>query len=154
MIQRIQTIWLSVLAILSVSLMRGGIIQFNNSDGSMLILGFSGISKNTNSVSEVVTGSVGLPLTIVLIPLLAVTAIFLYRKIKLQKKVILLIIAFSISMFIMTIYYWYIISINFDGVIIPGVKMTFPPLIFLLAVFAYRGVIKDERVLKSYDRLR
>jgi len=154
MIQRIQTIWLAVLTILSLSLLSGGIIQFNPGDGTLFSLGFSGITKDTGVITEVIAGSVGLPLTIVLIPVLAVAAIFLFKQIKLQKTITLLIIAFSLCLLIMTVYYWYIISHKFSGVPVPGVKMAFPPVILVLAIMSYRGMVKDERLLKSYDRLR
>jgi hypothetical protein len=52
------------------------------------------------------------------------------------------------------VYYWYIISHRFNGVPVPGVKMAFPPVILVLAIMSYRGIVKDERLLKSYDRLR
>jgi hypothetical protein len=154
MIQRIQTIWLSILAILSLSLIKGGIIQFNPGDGTLFTLGFSGITKDTGGITEVISGSVGLPLTIILIPAFALAAIFLYKKINLQKPVTLLVIAFSICLVIMTAYYWYIISHKFSGVPVPGIKMAFPPVILVLAIMSYRGMVKDERLLKSYDRIR
>lgn len=154
MIQRIQTIWLSILALLSLSLVRGGIIQFNPGDGSIFTLGFSGITKDAGGGTEVIAGSIGLPLTIVLIPVLAIAAIFLFKKIKLQKTVTLLIIAFSFCLLIMTVYYWYFISHNFSGVPVPGIKIALPPVILVLAIMSYRGMVKDERLLRSYDRLR
>lgn len=154
MIQRIQTIWLAALSLLSLSLVRGGIIQFDPGDGTLFILGFSGISKDDGDLSGVVSGSIGLPLTIVLIPVMAIIAIFLYKKIKLQKTVTLLVIAFSLCLLILTAYYWYSISHKFSGVPVPGIKMAFPAVILVLAVMAYRGMVKDERLLKSYDRLR
>jgi hypothetical protein len=154
MLQRVQTVWLSALTLLSLSLVRGGIIQFNPGDGTIFTLGFSGISKDAGGISEVVSGFIGLPLTIVLIPVLAITAIFLYKKIKLQKTVTLLVIAFSLCLMIITLYYWYIISHKFNGVPVPGIKMSFPPVILVLAIMAYRGIVKDERLLKSYDRIR
>jgi hypothetical protein len=154
MIQRIQTIWLAVLSLLSMALIRGGIIQFNPGDGTLYTLGFAGISKDTGGISEVVVSSVGLPLCIILIPVLALTAIFLYRKIKLQKTVTLLVITFSVSLLIMTVYYWYIISHKYNAVPVTGVKMAFPTVIVVLAIMSYRGMLKDERLLKSYDRIR
>jgi hypothetical protein len=154
MIQRIQTIWLSLLAILSMSLIRGGIIQFNPGDGTLFTLGFSGIAKNAGGITKIISSSIGVPLTIVLIPVLALAAIFLYKKIKLQKSVTLMVIAFSLCLLIMMAYYWYTISHKFGGVPVPGIKMAFPPVIFVLAIMAYRGMVKDERLLKSYDRLR
>jgi hypothetical protein len=154
MIQRIQTIWLSVLTILSLSLIKGGIIQFNPGDGSVFTLGFSGITKDAGGITESISASLGLPLTIVLIPLLSFVAIFLYRKVKLQKTVTLMVIALSICLLIMTLYYWYIISDRFNSVPVPGIKMAFPPVMLVLSIMSYRGMVKDERLMKSYDRLR
>lgn len=154
MIQRIQTIWLSALALLSLSLLWGGIIQFTGAGGTMFSIGFSGITKNGGGAIEVISGSIELPLTIVLIPVLAIAAIFLFKKIRLQKTVTLLVIAFSLCLIIISAYYWYTISQKFSAVPVPGIKMAFPPVILVLAIMAYRGIVKDERLLKSYDRLR
>jgi hypothetical protein len=154
MIQRIQSIWLSILAILSLSFVRGGIIRFNTGDGSIFTLGFSGITKDGGGGVEVIAGSIGLPLIIILIPVLAIAAIFLFKNIKLQKTVNLLIIAFSLCLLILTVYYWYIISHKFSGVPVPGIKMVIPPVIFVLAIMSYIGILKDEKLLRSYDRLR
>jgi len=143
-----------VLAILSLSLIRGGILQFNPGDGTLITLGFSGISRDSGGATELISGSIGLPLTIVLIPVLAIMAVFLFKRIKLQKSATLLVIAFSFSLLIMTIYYWYIISHKFSGVPVPGIKMAFPPVILVLAIMAYRGIVKDERLLRSYERIR
>lgn len=154
MIQRIQTIWLTALASLSLPLIWGGIIQFTGAGGTMFSFGFSGITKNGGGGIEIISASIGLPLTIVLIPVLAIAAIFLFKKIKLQKTVTLLVIAFSLCLLIMTAFYWYTISHKFSAVTVPGIKMAFPPVILVLAIMAYRGIVKDERLLKSYDRLR
>jgi hypothetical protein len=93
-------------------------------------------------------------ITMVLIPVLSVGAVFLYKKIRLQKTVALLVVAFSICLCILTGFYWYSIGAKFDGVPVPGIKMVFPLLITVFSVLAYRGIVKDENLLKSYDRLR
>jgi hypothetical protein len=154
MIQRIQTIWLSAIALLTLSLFWGEIIQFTSDGATLFSIGFSGITKNGGGGTEIISRSIGLPLTMILLSFLAIAAIFLFKKIKLQKTVTLLIIAFSLCLLIMTAYYWYTISQKFNAVPVPGLKMTFPPVILVLAIMAYRGIVKDERLLKSYDRLR
>ena len=36
----------------------------------------------------------------------------------------------------------------------PGLKMVIPLLIMISVTLAYRGISKDDRLVKSYDRLR
>jgi hypothetical protein len=43
---------------------------------------------------------------------------------------------------------------KFDGTIIPGIKMLLPILIMVLSILAYMGIRKDDKLVKSYDRLR
>jgi hypothetical protein len=50
------------------------------------------------------------------------------------------------------------VSINsiskFTATIIPGFKMIIPILILVFSILAYLGIRKDDRLVKSYDRLR
>jgi hypothetical protein len=154
MIQRIQTVWLSILALLSISLFRGGIMQFTSGNESFYTLGFSGVTKNAGLITEVTVRSIGLPVCLVIIPVLAIAAILLFKKINIQRTVVLIVIAFTLCLFIMTGYYWYIVNHKFGGVPVPGIKMAFPPVMIVLAILAWRAIIKDEKLLKSYDRIR
>jgi hypothetical protein len=43
---------------------------------------------------------------------------------------------------------------KFDAEIIPGFKMILPVLILITSILALRGIRKDDRLVKSYDRLR
>jgi purine-cytosine permease-like protein len=38
--------------------------------------------------------------------------------------------------------------------LVPGLKMAFPVLILIFSILAFRGIRRDERLVKSYDRLR
>jgi hypothetical protein len=42
----------------------------------------------------------------------------------------------------------------FNAKIIPGISMIYPLLILILCVLALRGISRDERLVKSYDRMR
>jgi uncharacterized membrane protein YidH (DUF202 family) len=43
---------------------------------------------------------------------------------------------------------------KFEARIIPGFKMILPILILIISILAYRGIKKDDQLVKSYDRLR
>jgi amino acid transporter len=65
-----------------------------------------------------------------------------------------MIIGFSICLIILVSYYSYLIVRYYNAELIPGIKMFFPLIILVTALLAYRGISKDENLVKSYDRLR
>jgi hypothetical protein len=48
----------------------------------------------------------------------------------------------------------YIIMTKYDSVIDPGFRMAIPLLQLIFSVLAWRGIKKDDDLVKSYDRLR
>jgi hypothetical protein len=154
MIQRIQTIWLIFSTVVPVSLMDGNIIKFVSKTGEKFQVGFHGIYKLTGSGYNIIRDSIGLPVTIVLISLLSLVTIFLYKFRKVQKVMALTVIAFSLILLILLAFYSYQTIREYNGSIQIGLLM-FSPLVLLLAsIMAYRGIVKDEDLIKSYDRIR
>jgi hypothetical protein len=43
---------------------------------------------------------------------------------------------------------------KFDARLIPGFKIILPIVILVLSILAFRGIKKDDQLVKSYDRLR
>jgi len=154
MIQRIQTFWLLISAISSGFLTRGGIIDFINREGQKYFTGFSGISKLNELGHEVIIRSVPLEILIILILLLSVISILSFKSRRIQKIVTLMVIGFSICLIILVSYYSYFLVKNYNAELVPGIKMFFPLIILISVVLAYRGISKDENLVKSYDRLR
>jgi hypothetical protein len=154
MIQRIQTIWLLISAISSGFLMKDGIINFIDKTGQNYFTGFSGIYKLTLSGHELVTRSIPLEVLIILIPLLSVVTTLLFKSRRIQKVLTLLLVALSLFLIILVSYYSYIIMKNYSTDLIPGVKMVIPVIILSSAILAYRGISRDDRLVKSYERLR
>jgi hypothetical protein len=154
MIQRIQTIWLLISAISSGFLMKGGIVYFVAQTGQKYFTGFSGIFRLTDSGQELIKGSVPLSLIIILIPIASVISILLYKSRRIQKLLTLILIAFAICSIILLTYYSFLVIKNYDTGLVPGIKMFIPMVILIASILAYRGIIKDDRLVKSYDRLR
>jgi hypothetical protein len=154
MIQRIQTIWLLISSISSVFLMKGGIINFIDRSGQNYFTGFLGIYKLTESGQKLITSSIPLEAIIILVPLLSVITILFFKSRRIQKVLTLILVTLSLCLIILVTYYSYIIMKNYDTELVPGVKMIIP-LIILIAVFlAYKGISRDDHLVKSYDRLR
>jgi hypothetical protein len=150
MIQRIQTIYLFLSTILSTLFFKGTIFSFSDLGGSVTKVTFSGILRSTDLIN------ISLPITIllILIPLLSVLAIFLFKRRNLQlltgKVLIALITVFIIVLSI----YIYTVTSKFNAEISLKFKMAIPVIQLILCFLAYRGIKKDDDLVKSYDRLR
>ena len=135
MIQRIQSIYLGM-----VCIMTGGFLNlpYYQIDGKLVF-------PLQNIVLACVVG---------LVAVVAVITIFLYKNRKLQMKMAILGIVFSI----LTLGISYLDFWNFDPQTMYGKSFTygiiFPFAMILLFFLAWRGINKDEKLVKSMDRLR
>jgi hypothetical protein len=154
MIQRIQTVWLFISAVVSGFLMNGGIVNFVGKSGQRLYTGFSGIYKSTGPGHEIIKDSVLLAALIILIPVLSVITIFMYKNRRVQKIFSLILVSLSLIMTIVITYYSYFIAKNYEAALSPGIKMFLPLVILIAATLAYKSISRDDRIVKSYDRLR
>ena len=149
MIQRIQTVYLLLTTILAILFLSGTIINFEN-----------GISLNLEGISGVVSPGLEysklLPLTILLIavPILSFLTIFLYSNRKSQMKLTILLIILILLEIAAGAYFTHYIMGNFNTDPVPGLKLILPVLMLIFAILAYRGIRKDEKLVRSYDRLR
>jgi hypothetical protein len=154
MIQRIQTLWLLLSAILSGFLMNGAIVNFIDKAGIRYFTGFSGIYKITDSGKELLIPSVPMAALIILVPILSVFCTLIFKNRKIQKIVTLVLFAFSFCLTILVIYYSILTMNKYNAELVPGIKMAIPLIIMISVSLAYRGISKDDRLVKSYDRLR
>ena len=154
MIQRIQTVWLLISTISSGFLMAGGIVNLADSAGQKYFTGFAGIYKFTDSGSELIARSVPLAVLIILIPVLSVISALLFKSRRIQKVFTLILFTFSLCLIILVTYYSYIVMKNYRAELVPGLKMVIPLIILIAVTLAYRGISRDDRHVKSYDRLR
>ncbi len=154
MIQRIQTIWLLISAISSGFLIKGGIVNFIDKTGHKYFTGFSGIYKLNESGQEIVTSSVPLAVLIILIPLLSLISILFFKSRRIQKVLTLILVTLSLCLIILVTYYSYILMKSYDTEFVFGIKMVLPLIILIAVILAYRGISSDDRLVKSYDRLR
>jgi hypothetical protein len=154
MIQRIQTLWLSLCTILSLLMLNGHFLGFRDRNNEIFTLGFNGLSSVSGNMTRTISSSILIPAILIIIPSVSVLAIFLYRKHHIQKIAVLVVIIASFVLCLGEAYYWNIIAGKHGGVLLPGIKMIFPLIIIILAILAFMGIRKDENILRSYDRLR
>ena len=107
----------------------------------------------TGSLDKI-QNQIPVPVTLLAILLLSLAAIFFYRKRKLQMKLTLVVIALNIAFIAILLFYILTIINNNQAILVKGYKMFIPLVMLLFEILAYRGIRKDEALVKSYDRLR
>lgn len=151
MIQRIQTLFLLAAAVLSGLLLTGDLINLSAGGGTLFSFGFPGL---TDSEGEVLQRLWPMTVILALVPLLALTAIFLYKKRSVQMRLTMLVLLLSLGTIILGAFYILMFDRKIDVTVVWKIRAVFPLVSAILAWLAYRGILKDELIVRSYDRLR
>lgn len=151
MIQRIQSVYLLLTTLLAVLFLTGDIINFENG----LSLRLEGIEGNIQG-SLKGESNIFWPFSVILIivPSVSFLTIFTFRNRKLQMKMTIVLILFILLEIAAAVYFTHYTMGNFNTHLIPGIKIILPLLMLVTAILAYRGIRKDENLVRSYDRLR
>lgn len=151
MIQRIQTLFLFAVLVLSSLMLTGDLIKMDNGTGTMFTISLKGLGE---AGGETVQSLWPLSLILVVVPLLTLAAIFLYKKRSLQMKMTLLVLLLSLGVLILGAFYVIMFDRKIDVTVIWKIKVIFPLISAILAWMAYRSILKDDLKVRSYDRLR
>lgn len=137
MIQRIQTLYLIMTILLSVLFLTGRMIV---------------IEKDAEVIHQGMI--VPLAVTAALIALISAVSIFLYKNRKQQLKLGLILIILSSVLTAALVIYGFILTSQNGGRIRLNLSIILPFPMIITSLLAYRGIKKDEELVRSYDRLR
>jgi len=151
MIQRIQSVFLLAVAVLSGLLMAGDLIILDNGTGTLFSVSFAGLGEVGGKFLQRLWP---LSVIIALVPAMALVAIFLFKKRNLQMRVTMFIVLLSIGTLILGAFYIYMFDRKIEVSLIWKVKALFPLISAILAGLAYRKILQDDLLVRSYDRLR
>jgi hypothetical protein len=155
MIQRIQSVYLFIMALFSSLLIPGSFLNFTEKTGSVIRVSFNEVVRyNAGKATELVEKLMPLSVLIVLIPVISLVTIFFFKKRKFQLQLSRFLILLAGILVVVIIHVCLSIVSKFDAEFIPGLKMILPVLILIISILAYTGIKKDEQLVKSYDRLR
>jgi hypothetical protein len=90
----------------------------------------------------------------ILIPLLSLITIFLFKNRSLQISLVRVLTGLVLCLLLASVFYSVKTITEYSASIEPGAKMVLPLLLLILVLLAYRGIKKDDELVKSYDRLR
>jgi hypothetical protein len=155
MIQRIQSIYLSLTTLLSILLFNRSFLNFIDKTGSAIKITFNGIVKNSGvSGVELIDKPFILSIIIILIPLLSLITIFIFKNRMIQLRLTLTLILLIVGLISVSLYYSLKIVTEYQARFVPGLNLLIPVLMMIFAILAYIGIRKDDLLVKSYDRLR
>ena len=149
MIQRIQSVYLLLVAILMVVMM------------SLPVGEFIGLDKSITEFNNLVLVSAdgasnyepwALFAIILLSAVISLVTIFLYRKRILQIRLSLFNIILLIGYY--AVLGWFIYSFKGESTFVPSWTVCFPLISVVFDWLAIRAIGKDEMLVKAYDRLR
>ena len=137
MIQRIQTLYLIMTILLSVLFLTGRMIV---------------IEKDAEVIHQGMI--VPLAVTAALIALISTVSIFLYKNRKQQMKLAIILIILSSVLTAALVIYGFILTSQNGGRIRLNLSIILPFPMIITSLLSYRGIKKDEELVRSYDRLR
>ena len=154
MIQRIQSIYLAIATVLAALLLKGPIVSLVGPIGDSYIINLKGLMLTSENASTLIEKSLPLSILLVIIPVLFFLSIFLFKRRKLQIRVTVLATLLFIGVLLLLIYYMLYAGRKLDADFIFNIKMTFPLVGSIFGYLAFRSILKDELLIKSYDRIR
>lgn len=149
MIQRKQTIYFLLAVILSVVLIFAPLaaLTFNGQDYLFTIKGIKSVSPG------IALGVSTVPLLVLLIIIASINflVIFLFKNRPLQMKLSVLNIVFVLGLCALILFH--LVSLSVSDISYSW-GLFFPVFILFFVLLAYLGVRKDEKLVKSLDRIR
>lgn len=155
MFQRIQSLYLILTMVLSVLFQSFDILQIIDPSNQSINLNLREIfTKGVSTYYGIHTELISLLSVSALITTISFIALLFFKRRVLQLKMTRILIALEFCLMAASGYLVYILLLN-EGLKLNPVICSFIPILILLFSFlAYRGIKKDEELVRSSDRLR
>lgn len=155
MIQRIQSFYLLLTSLLSSLFLSDSYLRFFNKAGTQIYMNFRGLwESHSGGNPEMKKNLLPVSLIMVGIAIVSLITLLLYKNRKTQIKMTFVVILLSLVLIILVLFYAVWITRNYDVVLAPGFSMFVPLLQLTLAILALKGIKKDEKLVRTYERLR
>lgn len=155
MIQRIQSLYLFMTSVISIIFLKGVYLTFFDKSGTHLNLAMTGLYRIAeNGALEQIGVLWFITIPGLIIPALSMITVFMYKRRDLQLILVRILMLFVIAFLAASIIYIIFIIARFETNIDNWYKLLIPVIQLVLVILAFRGVKKDDDLVKSYDRLR
>ncbi len=152
MLQRSQSLYLFVVLILSILLYTGPLAFINAGEGGYYLY-HSGVTDLSGEKMDVSTWPLTVMITVSV--LLSFLTIFSYMKRPRQLRLTLFLMFFNLGFLGVAYYFVKYVMHNLGGEqFVFQWRAVIPPVMLVLLIMAFRGIRKDELLVKAYDRVR
>ena len=155
MIQRIQSLYILAALAMMVVMLFSPFAEIAATDGSIYNFGSIGLTRLEGDGWLRISGAIPLMVLIVVIAVLLLIAIFLFRKRRLQMRLCAYSIILEFGLIGLVYYYFYL---AFRDIAVSNYAFRFPVIIPVLSIIllylAFRGIRKDDILVRSIDKIR
>lgn len=154
MIQRIQSVFLLVITVISLTIVNSDSPFYVEKSGDIEIAVDYNSTEVTGNEEPFSGQNTGLVYFLYVIGILSFIAIFLYKNRKLQMRLIMALLV--LICLVLVNMYWYSFHMDYNKNAQTTLKLMalVPISMLLLGFLAFRGVQKDEKLVRSLDRIR
>lgn len=154
MIQRIQTVYLVVIFILTSLMLALPLATFFGDTQSISLTAFA--IEAADGATIVSTKYMGI--LIVIAALVPFVSVFLYKNRWMQIRLCIVEVVLQVGLIAYLIYYIYRTNNSLEAFDLHSMSLAlpdvFPVVSIILSILAYRGILKDEMLIKSLNRIR
>ncbi|OQY03594.1 MAG: hypothetical protein B6I20_04725 [Bacteroidetes bacterium 4572_117] len=154
MIQRIQTIYIFLSSVLIFLIFIFPISEFFVDGNLSYIFRYRGIYELTDKAEIATITSLPLAVLFGIILVIGLINIFLFKNRGLQMRLCIFNIMLMLGSIGLAYYYIYFASVELAVTVRFSIVATFPLISAILTYMAFRGIYKDEKLVKSLDRIR
>lgn len=156
MIQRVQSIYLFLVVVLMSFMLMWPYAEIALRDGQVVIFYSYAVKQYlTEDNAELLIRSIPVLIMVLLIALISFMNIFQFNRRIIQMRVCVLNALLMIGLLLLMFYYYFVIKRSLP-VETHALKLPFiiPVISIIFTLLAYRGIHRDEMLVRSYDRLR
>jgi len=154
MIQRIQTVYLLLSMVLIFLVFIFPLSELLVNENLIYIFRYRGIYELTDNSEVLTIPSIPLSILLGVILIIILVSIFLFKNRMLQMRLSIINIMLMLGSYGLAYYYIYIAFNELGATVYFSLAATFPLISVILTYMALRGMKKDEKLVKSLDRIR
>ncbi len=154
MIQRIQTLFLLLSSVLIFLIFIFPLSELLVNENLIYIFRYRGIYEIADNSEVLAIPSMPLAILFGVILIIGLISIFLFKNRMLQMRLSIINIMLMLGSYGLAYYYLFIAFNELDADLHFSFVGTFPLISAILTYMAFRGIKKDEKLIKSLDRIR
>jgi len=153
MIQRIQTLFLLIASALQIALLFMPIAEYAMPDKEIIVLSASGFKTDAVLSEKLLSTNINL-IFVCLIALLLLISVFLFKYRILQMRICVFSILLLIGFQLFIIWFTWNSGQMIEAITYYKISIIFPIVSVILTYLAYRKINKDEKLVRSLNRIR